>query len=47
MKVTPQINAPMSTTIRRAPDTMSFANAEKAKACFDKFGIDGTEEFEV
>ena len=47
MKVTPQINAPMSTTIRRAPDTMSYTNAQEAKACFDKHGIDGTEEFET
>ena len=47
MKVTPQINAPLSTNIHRAPDTMSFANAQKAKACFDKYGIDGTEEFET
>jgi hypothetical protein len=47
MKVTPQINAPMSTNIRRATDTMSYTNAQKAKACFDKYGIDGTEEFET
>ena len=47
MKVTPQIVAPLSTNIHRAPDTMSFANAQKAKACFDKYGIDGTEEFET